>query len=124
MQRDHRDVIAAIDDCADSVATSWDGDRTMDRGALVGHLEAALEGAGVLEDLPTVLSDAVAATGWDLPAEPVAAPPYVVVTSRGPVLRATVDPGRLVLRFDAFDVTRRPTAYRRRDGVELVVSLE
>jgi len=74
-------------------------------------------------------ADAVEATGYDLRASPVAGPPYVVVTSCGPVLRATIDPGRLVIRFDAFEVVRdsdpdRSSAYRRLDGTQLEVSLE
>ena len=85
---------------------------------------------GVLEFLPRVLADAVAATGHQLSASPVSAPPYVIVTSRGPMLRGTIDPGRLVVRFDAFTITDSTptddsrTTYRRRSGVELVVSLE
>lgn len=126
---DHGSVVADVGRCADAVAAPWDTSRTADRGALVDDFRTALEHAGVLERLPTVLADAVDATGHDLQARPVAGPPYVVVTSRGPLLRATIDPGRLVIRFDAFEVIRnaepgRRVTYRRRDGVELAISLE
>lgn len=124
VQREHGDVVAAIDRCADEVATAWPADRATDRSAVVEPLRACLDRSGVLEALPSVLDDAVDATGFDLPATPVAHPPYVAITSRGPVLRATIAPGRLVLRFDAFAVVRGPDpGYRRTDGVELVVSL-
>lgn len=125
--RSEHEVLAAIDACADEVCATWKGDSTRDSRAIVDPLRTRLAERGVLDRLPDVLADAVEATGYDLPATPVALPPYVVVTSRGPVLRATIDPGRLVIRFDAFEVVRspdRPVRYRRREGVEAVVSLE
>ena len=129
IQDEHAAIVDGIDHCATQVADPWDTARTTDRDAVVDGLRGALEATGLLEQLPLVLADAVDATGYGLQAQPVAAPPYVVVTSRGPVLRATIDPGRLVVRFDVFDVVRdRETgqlpAYRRRNGVRLSVSLE
>ena len=124
IQDEHRPIVAAVSDCADQVAAPWDTSRTTDPDRVADSLRAALDSTGLLERLPGVLADAVDATGYDLPAQPVSAPPYVVVTSRGPVLRATIDPGRLVVRFDVFEVVRDPgPAYRRLDGVELAVSL-
>lgn len=126
---EHTDVVEAIGHCADRVAQPWDTARTTDRDAVVEGQRQVLEASGLLERLPVVLSDVVTATGYSLPARPVAGPPYVVVTSRGPMLRATIDPGRLVIRFDVFEVVRdgeprRPPAYRRRNGVDVIVSLE
>ena len=60
----------------------------------------------VLAAFPAVLRECVAAAGGQLRAEPVAAPPYVVVTSVGPVLRATLDEGRLVVTLRVFAVER------------------
>lgn len=125
VRHEHRDVIAAVDRCADAVASAWDGGRTDRRDAVVDPLRAKLSGAGVTVDLADVLGDVVDAAGRDLPASPVPAPPYVVVTSRGPILRATLEEGRLVVRFDAFAVGRgSEPRYRRLDGVQLAVSLE
>lgn len=129
LQHEHASIVEAIDHCADQVAAPWDTSRTTDRNAVADGLRAALAETGVLEQLPRVLADVVAATGHELPAQPVAGPPYVVVTSRGPMLRATIDPGRLVIRFDAFDVVRdadpnRRPAYRRRNDVRVQVALE
>ncbi len=129
MQTDHADLVATIDDCADAVAADWTGSRPTDGGAIADALAETLERRGVLETMPSVLADVVDATGHELEANPVAGPPYVVVTSRGPLLRATIDPGRLVVRFDAFEVVRdsgsaATAAYRRRDGVRVTVSLE
>lgn len=126
IRTEHAPVVDGIDDCADRVVDRWDTDLATDRDAVVGGLRSALEAADLLERLPAVLADAVDATGCELPAQPIPAPPYVVVTSRGPLLRATIDPGRLVIRFDAFEIVRsdRRACYRRRDGVDLVVELE
>ena len=112
----HRDLLEAVLACADVVAGSWDGGETTDRSAVVEPFEHALEHAGVEQRLPAVLVGAVEALGETLPAEPVAAPPYVAITSRGPVLRATLESGRLVVTIRAFDVEREPRALRpRRD---------
>ena len=129
LQTEHTPVLEGIEYCADRIAEPWDTSRTTDRDAVTEGLRSALESTGLLERLPLVLADVVEATGYELPAQPVAGPPYVVVTSRGPVLRATIDPGRLVIRFDVFDVVRdtdpdRLPAYRRRNGVRIDVSLE
>lgn len=62
-----------------------------------------------------------------LASTPVAAPPYLVVTGRGPVCRGTLDSGaRLVVEVVLFGVERRPPRYRYRDPSPeecLVVSL-
>lgn len=109
----HDELLGAVLAQADEVAASWDGDATTDRTAVVEPFEYALEAAGTAERLPAVLVGAVDALGDALEAEPVAAPPYVVITSRGPVLRATLDSGRLVIAVRAFEVERNPTRYVR-----------
>lgn len=103
---EHADLVGTVLDCADAVAAGWDGAATTDRERVVPPLRAALERAGLLDRLPAVLDGCVAAAGYELPARPVAAPPYVVVASRGPVLRATLSDGRLVVTVRAFDVER------------------
>ncbi|MFB6172644.1 MAG: hypothetical protein ABEJ23_08935 [Haloarculaceae archaeon] len=115
----HRAPLATVLDCADAVAADWDAsgfDRrtATDRAAVVGPLRTALSDAGVLDRFPGLLADAVTAAGGTLRADPVAAPPYVTVASRGPVLRATAAAGeRLVVAVEVFDVDRRPARYVR-----------
>lgn len=109
--RDHllaerHDLVASVLDCADAVAAGWDGDTTADRERVTGPLRTTLERAGILGRLPTVLRECVDATGGQLTAEPVAAPPYVVITSVGPMLRATLPGGRLVVTLRAFRIDR------------------
>ncbi|MBZ6493774.1 hypothetical protein [Natrinema longum] len=129
IRTNHASVIEGIDACADAIAEPWDTARTTDRDAVVDGLQRSLTETGLREVLPGVLADVVDATGYDLQARPVAGPPYVVVTSRGPVLRATIDPGRLVIRFDVFEVVRDddpelPPTYRRLEGTRLEIALE
>jgi len=106
---DHAESLATVLDCADAVAADFeaavgDAPATRDSRSIREPLEATLERAGVLDGLPAVLADAVDAAGAALAAAPVAAPPYVVVTSTGPTLRATLDERRLIVRVEAFSV--------------------
>ncbi|WP_276258661.1 hypothetical protein [Haloglomus litoreum] len=103
---ERRALIATVADCADAVAAGWDGESTTDPDLVTGPLRATLERAGVLGEFPTVLRECVTAAGGRLRAEPVPAPPYVVVTSVGPVLRATLEDGRLVVTLRTFAVER------------------
>lgn len=105
VEREHADVLAAVASCADAVAETWGGDSTPDADAVASRLESCLAERDVLARFPGVLSDAVTAAGGELQADPVAGPPYAAVTSRGPVLRATLDGGRLVVELAVFRVT-------------------
>ena len=109
----HEDLLETVLACADSVAASWDGEAMTERRAVVDSFERALDSSGVTDRLPTVLVGAVDAIGEDIPAEPVPAPPYVAITSVGPVLRATLSTTRLVLTIRAFEIERDPTRYVR-----------
>ena len=116
-------TIDAVLDAADAIATDtsqepaagWfrlDDGRlaTADREAVVPELRTELEARGLLHELTGLLATAVDAAGFALSARPVPAPPYVAMTSTGPVLRATVDAGRLVVRIDCFEVVRNVEA--------------
>lgn len=127
---DHRTIIEEILAAADAVADAWpervnDRPATTDRDAVVPPLREQLTDRQVLDRLPAVLRTAVTAAGDDLPAEPVAAPPYVVVTSTGPVLRATAKSGRIVVAVEVFEVHRNdPTCYvRAGEDPETVLSV-
>lgn len=113
--RDHvlesrAETAAAVLECADGVVAEREGDATAspesvgEPRSVADSLRAELEAEGIWSQLPDVLAGAVRATGRSLSATPVAAPPYVVATSRGPMLRATLDGGRLVILFHVFDV--------------------
>lgn len=110
---DHESLLETILDCADGVAASWDDEGTTERRCVVEPFEQLLAERGVVDRLPALLVDAVAALGEELPAEPVAAPPYLTVTSVGPVLRATFADARLVMTIRVFAIERDPTRYVR-----------
>lgn len=122
VRSEHADVLDAVGACADAVAARWNGDRTADAAAVAGPLQSCLAESGALDALPGVLVGAVDAAGGELQASPVAAPPYVAVTSRGPVLRATLDGGRLVVTVAAFRVTGDGD-YERAGGVSVAVEV-
>ncbi len=109
----HEGLLATVLDCADCVIQSWDGDATTDRQHVVEPFERALQRRDVIGRLPTVLVDAVAALDESLSAEPVAAPPYLAITSVGPVLRATLSSARLVITMQVFAIERDPVRYVR-----------
>jgi hypothetical protein len=104
--------LAATIEAADAVAASWDGPATR-REAVVEPLSALLEHAGLREGYPALLATGAEVLGEPLPAPPVAAPPYVVITGTGPVLRASLPSGRLVLRLAVFAIERDPKRYVR-----------
>lgn len=106
---EHTAIVDRVGDCADTVVAGWDGEGTTNREEVTGPLESTLRRAGVLDRLPAVLADAVDVAGYRLRARPVPAPPYVVVTSTGPVLRATLADGRLVVSLRVFSVERAET---------------
>ena len=109
---EHTPVVEGVLACADAVADARELPIT-DGPGLADALETLLRRTDVLPALPAVLATAVEAAGGTLSAQPVAAPPYVAVTSRGPILRATLDGGRLVVTVRAFEIVRDPLRYVR-----------
>lgn len=123
---ERRALVEGVLACADRVAADWDCDGTTDRAAVVDPFESLLTASGLTETFPTLLAECVDRAGATLPARPVAAPPYVVVTSEGVVLRATLPDGRLVVTLRTFDVDRsgeRPRYVRGPTEPESAVSV-
>ena len=113
--KERRTTVAGVLVCGDHVESEWANGSTTDRRALVDRFEATLRDTDLFETLPTVLTECVEQAGATIPAQPVAAPPYVVVASTGVLLRATLDGGRLVVTIQAFDVDQsgeRPSYVR------------
>lgn len=109
---EHGDLVETALSAADDVDDRFDGPYT-DGQALATSLSRALNEAGIHEHFPTVITTAIEATDLSLAADPVAAPPYVAITSRGPVLRGPTSDGRLVVTILAFAVERDPRQYVR-----------
>jgi len=111
--RDHEETLASVLVAADVVAADWETDRTTRRSAVSEPLESELRRRNLEGPLLEVLATAVTAVDRELPAEPVPAPPYLTVNGRGPLLRATVDGGRVLVAIAAFTVERDPVRYVR-----------
>ncbi|WP_137286245.1 hypothetical protein [Halorussus salinisoli] len=112
----HAETVELVLRGADAVAVTWDADWTTDPTEVADSLRAGLDAAGVWARLPDVLAGAVRAAGYSLSAPPVADPPYVAATSRGPMLRATLSDGRLVICLQVFEIERADDAPRYRRG--------
>lgn len=122
-------LLDAIGAAADRAIGSWpigaaegDTEDAVDGAVVRSAFRSALDGDGLRARLPAVLASAVRAVGGSLRASPVPAPPYVVVTSHGLLLRATTDAGRLVIELRVFE--RKDDRYRRLDDVQVSATLE
>lgn len=119
-------AVAGAADAADERRSA--GGSTRGGDAVADELERELRSRGVFEEFPDALTGCVAAAGRTLRATPVAAPPYVVCTSVGPVFRATLSDGRLVVTLRVFEVetgTDGPRYVRADgDGANVAVSVE
>lgn len=111
------DVVAALEDAVAGATANWPADGVTDPDRVRVDVRTALQQSGVRDRLPRVLAAAVAELGASMRASPVAAPPYVVVTSEGVLLRATLDDARLVITLGV--VTRTDGRYRPLETVDV-----
>lgn len=112
----HPETLAATADAARAVASTWDADAVGDAGRITGPLESMLRERGLDIALLDLLGTGADALDASIRGDPVPALPYLAITSRGAVLRATLgDGGRLVLTLAVFEIERHPTRYRFRD---------
>jgi len=109
----HRETLRSLIDAGRTVAASWSGRRATDATAVRAPLERVVEKRGLNGALLEMLRVGVDALGTDAKGTPLPAPPYVVVTSRGPLCRVTVSDGRrLVIAVELFEVDRAEPSYR------------
>jgi hypothetical protein len=97
---EHRETVAAVLSAADEAAGALE--EPAPRAAVVAALEDHLDD-DLRASLVALLRGAVAAADRELLAEPVPASPYLVVTARGPLVRATLSDARLVVLVRAFE---------------------
>ena len=113
--RAHRSSLAAVVDAGAAVAAGLPAPVT-DPEAVRRSLDCHLRERDLPGELLAMLDTAADAVDGTIQGQPVAAPPYLTVTSRGPVCRATLGDGRrLVLTCAVFAVQRRPRRYTFRD---------
>lgn len=124
--RAHEDTIRAVITAADAVTDRLEAANVTNGSGVRAELERELIRRELMESLVAVLVDAIAAAGIELSAQPVPGPPYVTVTSLGPVLRATGSRGRLVITLRVFAVDRTDATqyYRARHDPEVVLEIE
>lgn len=107
-------IAAAV--AAGSDAAGVVGSPCTDPERLRTAIERALEDRSLPGPLVETLLVAARALKTSIRGEPVPAPPYLAITSRGPVCRMTLaDERRLLVRVELFAVERRPREYRFRD---------
>lgn len=112
----HHETIVEVCAVGNAVAASWPGQTVSEARQVTEPLTNRLDAESLPERLLDTLATAVDATGRKMTGNSVPAPPYFVVTSRGPTCRATLEDGqRLVLLFELFGVDRRPRTYHFRD---------
>jgi hypothetical protein len=112
----HQETLAAAVDAGRTVARAWPDETVSDADAVADPLERVLWERELPADLLAMLGTGAAAVDASIRGSPVPAPPYLAVTSRGPVCRATLSDGRrLVVESVLFDVERRPPRYRFAD---------
>lgn len=109
----HRETLAATVDAGGAVARAWPADRVADAGAVRRPLETVLRERGLVTDLLDLLEAGAGVMDASIQGSPVPAPPYLAITSRGPLCRATLSGGdRLVVRVALFGVGPEPPRYR------------
>lgn len=113
---EHRETVAAVVDAGTAVAAAVDSWPVTDGTRLRRPLDGVLGERGLLAPLLAVLATGADALDTEIRGNPVTAPPYLVVTSRGPLCRGTLADGRrLVVELSLFAVETRPRRYRFRD---------
>lgn len=118
----HEPFLTDIESAATAVTESWECDWVDDPSAIVDPLGCELDRRNVIDRCPRVIEDVLSELGSRPFAPIVAAPPYVVVTSRGPMLRATLDECRIILLIRVFSVdTGGPVRYERTKELDLDV---
>lgn len=109
----HADTIRDVVDAGTAVATAIEEWPVMDGTVIRVPLDNLLQERGLLAPLLATLETTAATLGEEIRGAPVAAPPYYVVTSCGPLCRGTLADGRrLMIEFEIFEVETRPRRYR------------
>lgn len=111
----HRETIVTTIEAGRAV------DRTLsepvtDADEITGELEAELAQRSLAGSLLQLLETAAEVIETTIQGQPVPAPPYLVVTSCGPICRGTLaSDRRLVIELALWTVEREPVQYRFRD---------
>ena len=109
---EHRDTVAAVVEAGAAVASAIDDRPVTDGDRIRQPLDAVLGDRGLHSPLLDLLATGTDPLDAGIRGTPVAAPPYLAVTSRGPLCRGTLTDGeRLVVELSLFSVEPRPRRY-------------
>lgn len=109
----HTKTISDVVDTGAAVAAAIEEWPLTDGDAIRVPLNRLLHHRGLSTPLLATLETGAEAIGEEIHGAPVAAPPYFLITSRGPLCRATLaSDRRLVIEFELFKVETRPRRYR------------
>ena len=129
-ETEHAETIEIMNRCADSITLGWQTDAdgvlfTTKKEKITQQLPIVFDRAGIHTQLRTMLVDLVDTLGEPLSVTPVAAPPYVVVGSTGPIIRAALSIGRLVVTFQLFTIVKHTThvRYKRLPACNITVKV-
>lgn len=110
---EHADTIRDVVDAGTAVSTAIEEWPVADGTVIRVPLDRLLQERGLPAPLLATLETTAATLGEEIRGAPVAAPPYYMVTSRGPLCRGTLaNSRRLVIEFEVFEVKTRPRRYR------------
>ena len=108
----HRETVEATIVVGRQVAEAWEEPHVSDSRQITDPLWQCITASRLDEQLIRLLVDTVQALGGELGGQPVAAPPYLVIGSQGPICRATMADGRrVVVELRLFAVERNPSQY-------------
>ncbi|MGM0718692.1 MAG: hypothetical protein ACQET5_16320 [Halobacteriota archaeon] len=108
----HAETVGDVVDTGAAVAAAIEKWPVTDGDAIQIPLDRLLRRRGLRTQLLATLETGAEAIGEEIRGAPVAAPPYLVVTSRGPLCRGTLTDGRrLVIEFELFEVETQPRRY-------------
>lgn len=108
----HADIIKEVINAGTAVTTAIEEWPVTDGTVIRVPLDHLLQERGLPNPLLATLETTAATLGEEIRGAPVAAPPYYVVTSRGPLCRGTLADGRrLVIEFELFEIKTRPRRY-------------
>lgn len=110
---EHRATLRSLVDLGRQVAATWPDCATTEASAVRSSLEHALETTGLADAVLDMLRVGADTLDEPLQARLLPAPPYLAITSRGPICRATISGDRrLVLLVELFEIDRTGPSYR------------
>ncbi|MFB6254469.1 MAG: hypothetical protein ABEI06_07660 [Halobacteriaceae archaeon] len=116
-------ILASISDCAETTRQKLDQHPTQEGDQIKTFLQDCLDKKNLLAACSHLLQESLQAQGLELPAQPVPSPPYVVVTSRGVMLRGTFEDQRIVILLQVFTVDPENTSQYRRCDLQIHVAV-